>query len=325
MRRVFNIQLLALHILTAACVGVDPELTTPSGPNDPVRGSNGNALADASADGSTPVPGTESPNGEAEQSLPRWTVPADAPPSTSYTVRNTPDGALVSDNLTGLTWQDTAAPTARSWDDANAYCNDLSYGGSPEWRLPTRMEAITVLTFDPSTSKAPSFAPVFSTVGGSECFWTSTPHLYSPTGHWIVDVLVGAVEETSNKKCAARCVRGVKATPVGVRYERVGADFVRDRSTGLLWERAKAGRSSWAAASTRCTRIVVDGHTMRLPGIKELSSIVDDTRSSPASFAEFDTAAENTFTANTYWFLNFAFGELKQTSGDARSRCVSGP
>lgn len=326
-RRFSSIYMLALPILATACVGVEPELTTPSRPNDPVGSSNGNSsngnAENGDADGGTTLTNTESGNGDAQ--VPRWTVPADAPPSTSYTISNTPDGALVTDSLTGLTWQDNAEPTSQPWNDANAYCNDLAYGGSSEWRLPTRMEAISVLTFDPTMSKAPTFAPVFSSVSGPNCFWTSTAHLYSPTGHWVVDVLVGAVEDASTTKCAARCVRGAIATPVGARYERIGTDFVRDRSTGLLWERAKAGRTSWATADRRCKDIVVDGHAMRLPGIKELASIVDDTRSSPASFAEFDTASENMFTANTYWFLNFAFGEVKQTSGDARSRCVLGP
>ena len=92
-----------------------------------------------------------------------------------------------------------------------------------------------------------------------------------------------------------------------------------DKKPRLLFEPKKC------PADLHAKGVVVDGHTMRLPGIKELASIVDDTHSSPASFAEFDTAWENTFTANTYWFLNFAFGEVKQTSGDARSRCVSGP
>lgn len=42
----------------------------------------------------------------------------------------------VTDQATGLIWQQTDNPTSRLWQNALNYCNALSLAGSNDWRLP---------------------------------------------------------------------------------------------------------------------------------------------------------------------------------------------
>ena len=44
------------------------------------------------------------------------------------------------DSASGLCWQDPPEESLRSWDDAIAYCNGLSLGGTDDWHLPTISE-----------------------------------------------------------------------------------------------------------------------------------------------------------------------------------------
>ena len=44
------------------------------------------------------------------------------------------------DPSTGLCWQDPPPETALSWNEPSEYCDDLSWGGHSDWRLPTLSE-----------------------------------------------------------------------------------------------------------------------------------------------------------------------------------------
>jgi hypothetical protein len=51
---------------------------------------------------------------------------------------------VVLDEVTGLMWA-KAQSQPLSHDDAAAYCGGLSAGGYCDWRLPTRIEAVSIL------------------------------------------------------------------------------------------------------------------------------------------------------------------------------------
>lgn len=62
------------------------------------------------------------------------------------------------------------------------------------------------------------------------------------------------------------------------------AETVTDQQTGLMWQRGTTATTyTWADASTRCDGLSLAGYDdWRLPEIKELLSLVDDTRAAPA-------------------------------------------
>ena len=70
--------------------------------------------------------------------------------------------------------------------------------------------------------------------------------------------------------------------PAG-RYTATAAT-VRDNLTGLVWQRGvNASQLTWKDAVTHCEGLVLDGSSAwRLPTIKELQTLVDETRKLPA-------------------------------------------
>jgi hypothetical protein len=76
----------------------------------------------------------------------------------------------VLDRSTGLEWQYSGVPetTGKTWNQALAYCESLSYAGKTDWRLPNLHESYTLLDFS-------HHAPATTLPGGtSEHFWTSS-------------------------------------------------------------------------------------------------------------------------------------------------------
>jgi len=62
----------------------------------------------------------------------------------SYTENG--DGT-VTDNVTGLTWQQTPAATGLSYEQARTYCASLVLGGHDDWRIPTTKELFSISDF----------------------------------------------------------------------------------------------------------------------------------------------------------------------------------
>lgn len=259
-----------------------------------------------------------------------WRIPADAPTSDIYVITNGANGATVKDTITGLVWQDTTSGQTYDFDSAAAYCDALSYDGASDWRMPTRIEAISIMNITPVLGESATTGPAFTPITAS-CTWTasrvpgSTLQAFSVAG-----VAVDPLENTS-AHCAARCVRGGSplGDPVAKQYI-LDATTVSDPVTALVWERnPPLTTGTMAAADTRCKALSIGTppRTMRLPTFKELASIVDETRTSPASAPSLGLLNERVFSSNLRWTVNFANGAgVNGPSGfDNASRCVSGP
>ena len=65
-------------------------------------------------------------------------VTAGAPNLESYTDNG--DGT-VTDNVTGLMWQQAVPTATYSWAGAVTYCSTLTLAGHSDWRLPSRNRA----------------------------------------------------------------------------------------------------------------------------------------------------------------------------------------
>lgn len=118
--------------------------------------------------------------------------------------------------------------------------------------------------------------------------------------------------------------------PAG-RYTIAGGE-VTDTKTGLIWRQAvNAGFFNHAAAITHCSGF---GNGYRLPNIRELFSLIDESESYPAvdSDAFPDTPSDEMWSstlqagsATNAWAVHFADGTLHQlakASTDLRVRCV---
>jgi YVTN family beta-propeller protein len=89
----------------------------------------------------------------------------------SYTVA----AGMVTDNNTGLIWQQTDDGVKKNWDSAIAYCNDLTLGTQTDWRLPTRNELSSIL--DLGRNRPAIDLSVFvgtKYLASSDRYWTAT-------------------------------------------------------------------------------------------------------------------------------------------------------
>ena len=141
-----------------------------------------------------------------------WPMPNDsadpgAPNQTSF--KDDLDGT-VSDQLTGLMWQQTAAPSPEGGPngqflpaDGAAYCAGLKLAGHDDWRLPSLIELVTLLDL----AADPPIDTTFFPGTPSDTFLSSTG-IHGTDGSWILDFGSGFTDGTTTKQTNyVRCVR----------------------------------------------------------------------------------------------------------------------
>jgi hypothetical protein len=118
----------------------------------------------------------------------------------------------VTDNMSGLVWQQIDDGLGRSWEDALAYCENLALGGSSDWRLPDIKELNSLVTINAANETLSNPAidtTYFPTTAALDGYWSSTSVAADPTFAWSVYFSGGFNSagdgKTSNKAC--RCVR----------------------------------------------------------------------------------------------------------------------
>jgi hypothetical protein len=131
-------------------------------------------------------------------------VAAGAPNIESYS--NNGDGT-VTDNVTGLMWQQAVAvPSATyTWANAVAYCPTLTLAGHSDWRLPTQIELMSIVDLGQSN---PSINSTYFPSTPSNYFWSSSPVAGSPSDAWVVDFFTGNTNDIAvSGTYPVRCVR----------------------------------------------------------------------------------------------------------------------
>jgi hypothetical protein len=218
------------------------------------------------------------------------------------------DGTIT-DNVTGLMWQKcTNAQTGTncasggsavlsSWSQATNVCGSLTTGGHNDWRLPDEFELMTIANY--GTASPTIYAGTFhSTV--SSMYWSATTFAGNTSGAWVVYFSNGFVNYFINKLNPAyvRCVRGNPTTPS---FTDNNDGTVTDNVTTLMWQKQDDGTTrTWESAITYCENLNLPsgGYSdWRLPNIKELKSIVDNTTSNPA----IDTGKFPATVSSMYW------------------------
>lgn len=112
---------------------------------------------------------------------------------------------------------------------------------------------------------------------------------------------------------------------------------VYDTKTKLTWQQAIApSTSAWSGASQYCGSLTLGGMSWRLPGARELQTIVDESRVSPAvdsiafsgtpagPASVFWTSSAGRDTTNMAWAVSFEKGEvnLVPATSSLLVRCV---
>ena len=253
----------------------------------------------------------------------------------------------VNDALTGLDWQRRTSKTAAPWSEAADHCKLLKWADKTGWRLPTRMELLSIVDY---AKAGPSVDGVLFPQTAPEPYWTSSPSMYVPDPPGAAYWQVGFADGGSFPAMAGwglgqiRCVRG--GTPplaagsgeACYRYELTLAT-ARDLGTGLTWERAASATPLLREeAAGRCAKLQITGKTWRLPTIAELASIIDEEkvdapRLDPVAFpgaglAQGDWTWSSTGDAANpgaaAWSVRVQYGIVSElvSPGPAHVRCV---
>lgn len=219
--------------------------------------------------------------------------PGPMPEASTWTV--TDDTVL--DEVTGLLWERGHSPATQDWWGSLDYCTSLSIGGRDDWMLPSRIELISILdlgVYNPTIdgSAFPDTPPAF--------FWSSSPLPYSNLAYGVRFEQGYMYDHDPASAGYARCVADAPVSE-GTRWA-LTTDTVEDLRTGLVWQRATPAEAfDWTAGIAQCDELTLAGSTAwRLPTLKELETILDETRWGPA----IDEVAFPDTPAEWYWASN---------------------
>jgi hypothetical protein len=131
----------------------------------------------------------------------------------SYTVNDqgttTTEDDTVTDNVTGLMWQRATSATQYSRPDALNYCEGLSLAGHADWRLPTRIELVSLIDYGTDIGSGEPTIDINAFPGTqSSVYWTASAH--APpiiTDPWLVGFNTGNVGGGPAFDYWVRCVR----------------------------------------------------------------------------------------------------------------------
>ena len=249
---------------------------------------------------------------------------------------------IVTDNMTGLMWQDdeNATTITKNWEDAKSYCQSLALGGYSDWRLASIEELQSIVDYG-SVYPSPSLKKdSFLNSSGYE-HWSSTEQ-NSDNAYGIYFYDGSTRYWDKSYELGVRCVRGKKiANSNFSRNNTTG--IVTDNSTGLQWQddygdlgRMKIG--SWVEAIDYCENLDLGGYSdWRLPNINELRTTIDYSQSRFTANKVFNLRTfESCWASTSYannprvaWSVYYLYGEVIGLNKDLDSnklhvRCVRG-
>lgn len=234
------------------------------------------------------------------------------------------NNGTVTDTITSLMWQkgDGGEMTI---ENALKYADTLTLGGYTDWRLPNPHEAFSILNHQNSN---PSLDLNVFTSTGAEYWWTSVKQVNDSTKVWATNAGGGignhpkseTISAGGTKKFHARAVRETIPHSVLVsQYLDNGDGTITDLLTNLIWQKMPYSDTlSWEQALAYADTLTLAGASdWRLPNIKELQSINDETVINPSINKNFFsiTAANKYWSSTTLpnqttkaWYLNTQFG-----------------
>ncbi len=209
----------------------------------------------------------------------------------SFTVKDSDveDQKTVIDNNTGLEWQQKVVATDHiSWYSGESFCENMTYGGYSDWRLPTFTELLTILSYDSSPTINLNYFPDTP----PDIFGTSSSLF--PSNVLTIDFGEAALNNISldNPKYDyaipnyIRCVRGenyeTEVDPDFMIEFGQGSDFENvlngNPSINLIWKikylHYHYEKKSWSEYLKYCEELDFAGlSNWRLPNIRELQAI----------------------------------------------------
>jgi len=209
---------------------------------------------------------------------------------------------VVLDKVTGLTWQANVSDATFAPAGAVQYCADLRAGDYCDWRLPSRIELVSLVDFTRSDS-ALDGSSFPDTEGSFLTASTADGYRWRVGSDGGTRMLTEALATVSR----VRCVRAEERPLPDPRYSFEGTspdDTATDHGTGLIWQRRPSMTTfTFADAQTHCASLSLGGTGgFRVPSMKELQTVLDERASSyvdPEVFPDFPQKQNATFWTST--------------------------
>lgn len=190
----------------------------------------------------------------------------------------------VTDTVTGLMWQRYDGPEM-TVEKARLYCDTLTLGGYTDWRLPSVIEAYSILNHQKTN---PALDVNIFPKSAAEYWWTANRQANDSTRIWVTNSGGGAGNHTKSETISAggskrfqvRAVRSVFTPQLIANRIQDNADgTATDLLTGLTWTKQLYRDSiTWEQALSYADTFSAAGYSdWRLPNIKELQSLSDQS------------------------------------------------
>ncbi len=230
----------------------------------------------------------------------------------------------VTDTVTGLMWQQTDGGEM-TIENAMAYCDSLTLAGYTNWRLPNPQESFSILIHQNAN---PALDPAAFTKTGAEYWWTNARQANDNTRVWVTNAGGGignhpkseTISAGGTKKIHVRAVRDINIpASVSNHFTDNGDGTITDHLTNLVWQKnPNPNAINWEQALTYAESLnLADSSDWRLPNIKELHSLHDESTVNPGVNTNFfpaigvkkywsSTSLPNQTTKA--WYLDTQFG-----------------
>lgn len=207
----------------------------------------------------------------------------------------TTSSETVTDNITALIWQKNTPEQIEgcsgnsgktcSHQEAVNYCNNLNLEGKT-WRLPTLKELETLIDFSQTPTINQKYFNLPST--SLKKFWTETDSQVNNGKFWVIDFGTALIsDEASNKFFYPKCVSGNELSDSEFEEtvdQTTSQKIIKDEVNNLIWTTCDNSLHTWQSALNYCKTLNYAGRkNWRLPNINELATIINYSRSAPAS------------------------------------------
>jgi hypothetical protein len=224
---------------------------------------------------------------------------------------------LVVDRVTGLMWQRNLPDKFLSFPAAQRQCEELTLAGHHDWRLPSRIELVSLID---TTRTQPSIDMAAFPSTPIDWFWTSSLAADNPSAAWYVYFYFGYPKtDDMTNSFSVRCVRSTQPpAALAARYD-IQTKEVLDVATGLRWQRAAGPKAlPFLGAAAYCSHLNLGAKkNWRVPTLVELLTLIDESAATPMidRTAFPDTPGEPFWSSSTFangnelaWYVRFDQG-----------------